>query len=520
MKKFINYLQDQAVQASQQKYSGAAYLSPASKEPQQREHHHGPSQYKAQHTAHHQRRAEHPSTAAHSFPAHTAAGATATLPKNSNGQRDPSPPPIPEPLHRDITRHQYAFDHILQSYELYIPELDASHLSDPNAQRYWVVYIHGGYFRDPSVTSSSFYPALSQLVGPPHHHGGGGGGSDHHHPHLHLPHPFQHDADNITAYIAGYASINYRLSPHHDKAPQDPNTTSAYELRNAKWPDHIHDVLAAIAHLQQKYGFGERYLLVGHSVGATMAVLSTLASKETFTTAPTDQNNSDDANARLQLPQTEPPLVVLGVSGIYDFELLHDSFPSCVSLTRNAMPDPRDHVLASPARYPAAEYIDIWAKSGNSERVREGVGEGTEETVPSPNLLQHQKQKQIETSQTQRKPTRALILAHSRDDGLVDWTQVEAMEGVFHTTQPKAQKTGYASGNSHENDNGNSTGGSGPTFDKDQDKVEGGGDGDIAVKLIEIEGQHNDIWSQGTELARVIREGMHVLRNLDMGVME
>ncbi|EHY53845.1 Kynurenine formamidase [Exophiala dermatitidis] len=558
MRKFIRYLQDQAVQASEQRHSGAAYLSPATKEPQQREHHHTPSQFKAQHTAHHQTRAGHPSTAAHSFPAHTSAGGPPSppQPRNSNGQRETPSPDIPDPLHRNITRHQYAMDNILQSYEIYIPEADTSHHgrrhSNAPKQKYWVVYIHGGYFRDPSVTSASFYPALSQLVY----------SSDHHH--LHLPHihnPFEHqrhhededgqehvtnpfsdprhrygelhdshdsdiedghDDEDIRPYIAGYASINYRLSPHHQKAPQDPTKTPKYELRDARWPDHIHDVVQAIAHLQQKYGFGENYLLVGHSVGATMAVLSTLSRGKTFTsgtkaasatpaqggksskgrrkirfgkakkgntesknddkgsngTSDSDRssNSSGDehpASTSSSFADIDPPLAVLGVSGIYDFEYLHKTFPSYIELTRNAIPNSEDFALASPAWYSADEYAELWA----------GGGAGTGTKLPSEAGSGNGPQTDRRQGRRTQAQSRALILAHSHDDGLVDWSQVEAMERVF---TPR--------GNTVTDD---------------------GNDNKISVETLEIKGQHNDIWEQGTELARAIRHGVRVMRRLD-----
>ncbi|KIW83528.1 hypothetical protein Z517_02773 [Fonsecaea pedrosoi CBS 271.37] len=412
MKKVIRYLQDQALEASQQKYSGAAYLSPKTREPQQRAKQHSPSYYKEQHTSHHQSRSAHPSSAAHSFPSHTAAG---TTPPRSSGQDERAPPHLSEKIQRDMKRHQYALDNILQSYELYIPELDQSHLAGASGKKFWVVFVHGGYFRDPTVTSSSFYPALDYLVS------GKGNG------HRHLHNPLKHDehVPAVAPYIAGYASLNYRLSPHQDKAPQDPNKTPAYELRNAKWPDHIHDVLTAIAHLQNKYGFGERYLLVGHSVGATMAMLSTIAAHRSF--------SKGDSS---ELPKIEPPMAVLGVSGIYDYPLIHESFSDYIGLTRNAIPNEADDVLASPARYNAKDYVDGWAAAGTKKRV--------------------------------------LVIAHSKDDGWVDWKQVEAMQKVF-----------------------------------------AGSESAINCTVIELKGQHNDIWEKGTELARAIAQTVDIMRGLE-----
>ncbi|KIW65669.1 hypothetical protein, variant 2 [Phialophora macrospora] len=336
-----------------------------------------------------------------------------TSPPQTSGQRDMSRPQTPDKVLRGITRHQYAQDNILQSYELYIPELDHKHQADAKGHKYWVIFIHGGYFRDPSVTSSSFYPALGILAPESNHH------------HIFKNNGHGSRLSDITPYISAYASLNYRLSPHPGKAPQDPHTTPAYELRNAEWPEHIHDVLAAIAHLQSKYGFGERYLLVGHSVGATMGLLSALAAqKAPFSTT-----------CHLDMPTIEPPMAILGVSGIYDFPLIHESVPDYVELTRNAIHNEADFALASPAKYTAKDYVDIWTAGGEKKR--------------------------------------ALVIAHSRDDGWVDWKQVEAMENAL----------------------------------KSQSAVD--------VRVSEMKGQHNEIWEKGTELARVVVEAVGVMRGLE-----
>ncbi|KAI9873280.1 MAG: hypothetical protein M1823_007959, partial [Watsoniomyces obsoletus] len=104
----------------------------------------------------------------------------------------------------------------------------------PTAQ-YWIVYIHGGYFRDPKVQASSFHPALGQLIDPQN--------ADEH-------------IRSVQQHIQGYASINYRLSPHQGYPQGD--DVSNYERREAKWPEQLDDVLSAIEWLQAKYGFGER----------------------------------------------------------------------------------------------------------------------------------------------------------------------------------------------------------------------------------------------------------------------
>lgn len=101
-------------------------------------------------------------------------------------------------------------------------------------------FIHGGAWRDPLDNSMSFKPTLDRLA------------------------KFE-DQTNI----AGYASINYRLSPYpnHPTCPSSPDDAS----RNAKHPDHINDVTRALLYLQRKYGIDKHYVLVGHSAGATLA---------------------------------------------------------------------------------------------------------------------------------------------------------------------------------------------------------------------------------------------------------
>ena len=190
--------------------------------------------------------------------------------------------------------------------------------------------------------------------------------------------------------IAGIASLNYRLSAHPDH-PQDPSKTSDYELRNAKHPDHVDDILTAIGVLQQKYGFGQRYLLVGHSVGATLAFQVALNQTVPWTSP---SKSTSDSNPN---PKVEPPLGVLGVEGIYSFPDLLKSFshvPLYETFTRGALGDDKriwDEV--SPANWSKETYTSNW-----------GMGTGKR---------------------------RLASVAHSRADELVDWAQVEAIRGVF-----------------------------------------------------------------------------------------
>lgn len=107
--------------------------------------------------------------------------------------------------------------------------------------------------------------------------------------------------------VAAFASVSYRLSAH-PSFPQDADTPAS-QLRNATHPDHITDVLSSIEFLQSRFHFGNRYMLVGHSCGATLA-LQTIMNK--YIIGPRS------------FPNFKSPEVIVGVAGIYDMRLLCD----------------------------------------------------------------------------------------------------------------------------------------------------------------------------------------------------
>lgn len=124
----------------------------------------------------------------------------------------------------------------------------------------------------------------------------------------------------IKSSIAGFASINYRLSPYpsHSGYPSSPVDPS----RNAQHPSHLEDVGHALLYLDEKYQIGGRYILAGHSAGATMAF-------------------------SLYLPILQPrllprPSCVLGIAGIYDFDAFvgaHKDIPVYKQFMENAFPE-------------------------------------------------------------------------------------------------------------------------------------------------------------------------------------
>ncbi|KAL2834549.1 alpha/beta-hydrolase [Aspergillus pseudoustus] len=145
---------------------------------------------------------------------------------------------------------------------------------------YWVILIHGGAWRDPTQTSTSYLkPALEIL---------------------------RTSSSSPSIPITHLAAISYRLSAHPSH-PQDPSSEPSTTPRDAKHPDHLDDIHTALSLLQTKYKFGGNYVLVGHSCGATLAfqaVMSGLSS----------QKGSGYA----------APVAILGMAGIYDLRLLRD----------------------------------------------------------------------------------------------------------------------------------------------------------------------------------------------------
>ncbi|KAH8897783.1 alpha/beta-hydrolase [Thozetella sp. PMI_491] len=143
---------------------------------------------------------------------------------------------------------------------------------------HWLVFIHGGAWRDPLVTSSAFEPTAERLL----KRAAAGG-----------------------LRLAGLASISYRLSPHpqHPTDPSPPRDGSALDpARVARHPDHIADVLSALWFLQSMGGATDPYLLSGHSCGATLAFQAVM--------------NPD--RWAPGLPAIRKPAVVVGLSGLYD----------------------------------------------------------------------------------------------------------------------------------------------------------------------------------------------------------
>ena len=217
-------------------------------------------------------------------------------------------------------------------------------------------FIHGGAWRDPLVTSASFKPTESILR------------------EKDLP-------------IAGFASISYRLSAHPNH-PQDPAKTDPRDFQDAKHPEHIHDVEAALAFLQNAYGFGGRYVLVGHSCGATLAFQAVMGAVSGHRE---ESSTVSDSPGPLPSTLTAHPTAIVGVAGIYDLRRLRDTHAD-ISAYQEFIEGAfgADEMLwdgVSPAQVTGSRGVEDGWKSG-----------------------------------------RLAVLAHSEGDELVDGSQLDAMK--------------------------------------------------------------------------------------------
>lgn len=200
-------------------------------------------------------------------------------------------------------------------------------------------------------------------------------------------------------------SVNYRLSPHPDYPAQKvddggrdedegKNDEGRGEGKNVMWPTHINDVRDAIRWLQRpgaELGEGKEWIICGHSVGGTMAVMLGMEPKLSSPSPPLPPNHNpeyDDYGWGREMEM--PGLVgVIGISGIYDFTACRDA--------HLAMRDVYDSFIAGAF---GLEGEGGWER-GNVRACGRKVGRGV----------------------------RVVVLGHSRGDELVEWEQVGGMYG-------------------------------------------------------------------------------------------
>lgn len=109
--------------------------------------------------------------------------------------------------------------------------------------------------------------------------------------------------------IAGFASLNYRLSPHPAFA-QDLSCTPSFGTRTARHPDHLVDILSGLRFLQKKFGFGKEYVFFGHSAGGFVNYQILLGRTACLGGVGGDRVDTYE--------DVELPVAVVGFEGIYD----------------------------------------------------------------------------------------------------------------------------------------------------------------------------------------------------------
>ncbi|KAI4245478.1 MAG: hypothetical protein L6R40_002539 [Gallowayella cf. fulva] len=194
----------------------------------------------------------------------------------------------------------------LRTLDLHIPT------TPPSTPSYTIIYIHGGAFRDPLITSTSLLPSLPFLFP--------ASTSNHNrnpNPNATSSNSTPNKEKSHKHHIASIASLNYRLAPYPTH-PTHPSSADD-ESRNARWPDQVADVRAAMKWLvdnDARDGYeglraGSGIILVGHSVGATIAFAVALGLHE-------------GREEKFKGPRERIKSVV-GVEGVYDFTALRDA---------------------------------------------------------------------------------------------------------------------------------------------------------------------------------------------------
>ena len=158
----------------------------------------------------------------------------------------------------------------LQTLDIWLP--DSPPPTTSSTKPTWIIYVHGGAWRDPTQDSLCFVPTLQ---------------------HLTKTYPDLLSSGSI----AGIASLNYRLSPYPSHTT-DPSTPEDGD-RNVQHPEHVRDVYSALEYLVKEYDI-KSWVGIGHSCGATLLLSLPLVSP---------------ASSAVQ--ETAKGLVLL--AGIYDF---------------------------------------------------------------------------------------------------------------------------------------------------------------------------------------------------------
>ncbi|KAK4101374.1 hypothetical protein N658DRAFT_425745 [Parathielavia hyrcaniae] len=361
----------------------------------------------------------------------------------------------------------------LQTLDVWVPAAAADITTNPpepssllRLPGTWIVYIHGGAWRDPLITSASFTSAAVHLL----------------HRTTTTQSQSQSQSKPPAARIAGLISLNYRLSPH----PSHPCPAPDLPSRQARHPDHIADVLTALAFLHRlgilpplsqptttttnypNSNSDTPWILAGHSCGATLAFQSVMSParwgaagmpvSRTLTTTTT----------------TTKPAAVVGFNGLYDLAGFVAAPPAAYAHLREAYrefvtgafgPDDDDdddghghgHGHGRQGGGVWREVCPATAGAGwVGEWIGGGDGDGDDRGGSGRGRLRRVK----------------AVLVQSREDSLVPYEQLEAM----------------------------------------RDRLEGKeGRGVVEVRVVEAGGDHNWIWEEGGRMAEILWEAVEGL---------
>ncbi|KAI9656894.1 MAG: hypothetical protein M1821_003533 [Bathelium mastoideum] len=312
---------------------------------------------------------------------------------------------------KHISNLPYSTYSYLNTLDIILPRPYDRH----DASKFWVVYIHGGAWRDPRKTKGGIYPAFNHLF-PPYSQ----------------PEAAQH--------IAGIASLNYRLSPHPGFPPK-PGDDDDAAARTARHPDHVNDIIDALRWLGSNWGVRNGgYILVGHSCGGTLALQVAMSDGEKW-------HRAGETVARKEDHKTPMPRAIVPVETITDI-------PAIIS-THAQQPLYEEFVVAA-----FGKDQEVW------KTVSPTSGSfGTEKSW---------------------KEGRLIVLAHSREDELVEWEQCDMMLNAL-----KEQGWRERAANKDETENA----GKRPE-----------------VTVVELEGKHDEVfWEKGGQLAKAIEVAVQVL---------
>ncbi|KAH6848265.1 hypothetical protein B0I37DRAFT_406033 [Chaetomium sp. MPI-CAGE-AT-0009] len=274
----------------------------------------------------------------------------------------------------------------LQTLDVWIPATTTTTTTtapDPSSpppnhpNKTWIVYIHGGAWRDPAITSASFTATATNLL-------------------LRSttttitnPHPTTSESG-----LAGLISLNYRLSPHPAYA-----ASSSHSNNKARHPDHIADVCAALAFLGRLGILGggtdgnrKRWVLAGHSCGATLAFQAVMHPGRWGLSLGSGGAGAGD---------WQKPAALVGFNGLYDLAGFIAEPPEGYGHLREGY---REFVEGA---FGADEGVwrGVCPATAEGNWVGEWIGDG----------------------HADGEPEQTVVLVQSREDTLVPWEQLEVM---------------------------------------------------------------------------------------------